>query len=513
MKKYIKLNDNDNHLSWGNFTRIIKEYSINKTSAMQVEIFCTIFDIENISTTTVNNYCTGIRSINSEYKQKYIIYKKKYLKNKLILINNIINLLSIIEGNIYNFSNDLETLNFINNNINLRNICLKLYNISKNDTDVNNDFSSNINNLLKNNNLYESIINILFFIILDKKQPIYEEDIKKRIIENILSNTSISSLELEEYINLKFTEGINYNYSLNKLANNNNAYALYEIGTNEYNGYVKGYPRYDKSYEYYKKASLKNHPSSYYMMAKLYINGLIGSKSNEELELAFEYLNKAISLGNIAAINTLGLMYQNGTYPVKKDIKKAISLFEQAASKDYPYAYNNLGLIYEAKGNTQESFKYFTLSSSLGESWALNKIGEYYRNGIYVKKDLEKAFEYYNKAIDSPINTVSYYAYYNLAKYFYLTGNIILIKDEDTAIKYLEIASNHVIEASILLLYIYAKKYLKSKDSIIYDKIKQITYQIENNPKYNNDIKLQVENNLKLIKQDNKINIKLLEII
>lgn len=54
------------------------------------------------------------------------------------------------------------------------------------------------------------------------------------------------------------------------------------------------------------------------MMAKLYINGLIGSKSNEELELAFEYLNKAISLGNIAAINTLGLMYQNGTYHVKK---------------------------------------------------------------------------------------------------------------------------------------------------------------------------------------------------
>lgn len=104
------------------------------------------------------------------------------------------------------------------------------------------------------------------------------------------------------------------------------------------------------------------------MMAKLYINGLIGSKSNEELELAFEYLNKAISLGNIAAINTLGLMYQNGTYPVKKNIKKAIGLFEQVTNKDYPYAYNNLGLIYEAKGNIQKSFKFFTLSSSLGES-------------------------------------------------------------------------------------------------------------------------------------------------
>ena len=71
MKKYIKLNIDDNHLSWGNFTRIIKEHTINKTSALQVEIFCTIFDIPYIGDTTVNNYCTGIRGINDEYKQKY----------------------------------------------------------------------------------------------------------------------------------------------------------------------------------------------------------------------------------------------------------------------------------------------------------------------------------------------------------------------------------------------------------------------------------------------------------
>mgnify|MGYP004497615015 CR=1 FL=1 len=69
------------------------------------------------------------------------------------------------------------------------------------------------------------------------------------------------------------------------------------------------------------------------MMAKLYINGLIGSKSNEELELAFEYLNKAISLGNIAAINTLGLMYQNGTYHVKKNIKKPLVYLNKSLIK------------------------------------------------------------------------------------------------------------------------------------------------------------------------------------
>jgi hypothetical protein len=98
MKKYIKLNDNDNHLSWGNFTRIVKEYTVNKSSALQVEIFCTVFDTHLVGDTTVNNYCTGIRSINDEYKQKFLIYKKKYTNNKNILVNTVINLLSIIDG-------------------------------------------------------------------------------------------------------------------------------------------------------------------------------------------------------------------------------------------------------------------------------------------------------------------------------------------------------------------------------------------------------------------------------
>ena len=75
---YIKLNNNDNHLSLGNLFNIIKKISKNKSGAIQTELFCILFNIDNISETTVNNYCTGLRSINSSYKQIYINYKKKY---------------------------------------------------------------------------------------------------------------------------------------------------------------------------------------------------------------------------------------------------------------------------------------------------------------------------------------------------------------------------------------------------------------------------------------------------
>ena len=243
------------------------------------------------------------------------------------------------------------------------------------------------------------------------------------------------------------------------------------------------------------------------MMAKMLIDGKIGNKSIKDLKNAYEYLNISINLGNIASLNLLGNMYKEGLY-VKKDINKAITLYEEASLHNYAYAYNNLGKIYEDKHEYEKAFKYYEKSSLLGESYALNKLGEYYRQGIYVDINLDKAFSLYNKAIEVPIDNIYPYAFYNLAKYFYLTGDVILVKDLNKAIEYLTIGNNmNNIESSILLLYIYIEKYLKNKDNDILNKIKELVNKIENHPKYNNKIKEDIENNLLKLKQNKKINI------
>ena len=41
------------------------------------------------------------------------------------------------------------------------------------------------------------------------------------------------------------------------------------------------------------------------------------------------------------------------------------------------YAYNNLGKIYENRGEYDKAYKCYLNSANLGESWAANKIGEY----------------------------------------------------------------------------------------------------------------------------------------
>ena len=76
-------------------------------------------------------------------------------------------------------------------------------------------------------------------------------------------------------------------------------------------GEIIGNPRYNKSYEYFKIASSYNHPRANYLIAKLLLDKKIGTLSPNDIDLALNYLKISISLGSIAALNTLGLFYLN----------------------------------------------------------------------------------------------------------------------------------------------------------------------------------------------------------
>lgn len=500
-KKYLKLNENDEHLSLGNLFRLIKSSSKNKISALQSELFCSLFEIEDINDTTVNNYCVGCRSIGGEYKQIFINKQKKYQNNHLEFTNNILSILSIMDGTFYqNISNPLE---FINNSSSATYLAQKLYNLAKNDNQVSIELSDKYYNYLKNNNIYECLVEELIFIVLEKKQPLYEDELKKEVLETVLNDTSISSSALQEYLSLKLTEGINFDYAMKKLATDGNAYANFEIGSNEYYGFVKGYPRYDEAYKYLNIAASLNHAGANYMIGNMFVRGLLGSKQNDELKKGYDYLKKACSLGSIAATNTIGTMYLDGIYPLKKDIEEAKKYFNEAIKHKYAYAYNNLGRIYEDEKDYEKAFSSYLESADLGESWACNKVGEWYRKGT-VKYDMEKAFYYYNKALDSNCRMVCNYAYYNLAKYFYLNGysNIVLKKDLSKSLEYLTIASNsNIIEATIELLYLKVKEYLSTRNNQLLNDINDLKTKIETNPKYNKEIGNKITKELNILKE------------
>lgn len=451
-RKFIKLNNNNNHLSLGNFCRVIKELSVNKVFATQTEIFCAIFNIEDANDSTINNYCIGYRSIGEDYKE--VFYKARINENSNLLIQNVLNILSILDGKIYEYSGDSKSIMLINSSLALSKLANSMYNISKNDNDVDNEFIKKLRDCIDSSNLYDGICLILDYIILIKKQPIYIEKIVNDAIENILNKTNISITDLQNFLNAEFMDGINYIYSLKKMATVDNPYALFELGMMEYNGEFTGKPRYNKCYEYFKRAADKNHPRANFMIASLIYNKEIGNLESKDIELAFKHLDLARNAGSIAAINLMGLFYLNGLVDNKKDVDKAIILFEEACSHNYTYAYNNLGKIYEDKMDYEKAFTFYKESADLEQSWACNKIGNFYRLGIGCGKDLKKAFYYYNLSMNAPIKTFIDWSKYNLAKYFYLNGcyDIGLEKDVKKAISLLKDIEDNNIDACILLL-------------------------------------------------------------
>lgn len=503
-KKIIKLNDNDNHLSLGNIFRIIKSISINPSSFLQSDLFCIIFNCDSVGASTVNNYCTGIRSINPDYKNYILKQKELYEKDNTIFIPMISSILNLInEGK---FSSDIYTLDELNNDNKLKYICSKLYTICKNDNDVDFSLSTKLLSYINNKNYYDFLVEVIFFSVLEKVQPIFKEKILVDVIENNLDNTNISVKDVESFMKLQLNSGIWSIRGLNELANKKNPFACFEMASLEFYGIIAGKPRYDKAYEYYKIASDNEHPVAIWAMGYLFYKGYIGNRTEEDLNKAYNYFLKSQELKCSSAFNSLGLIYLNGDIPnINKDEKLAIDLFKQGADLGNVYSYNNLGIIAEEKEDYKLALEYYSVSSEFGDSWALNKLGEFYRLGIYVEKDLKKAYDYYLKASECPNFSLSYWSKYNLAKYYYKNGviEIGIYSDINKAIELLDSVCNKLIEANEELIYIYYDLYMSNnKDNSYFIKLKYYIDLIEKNVNYNNTIKDRIEENISKLNSD-----------
>lgn len=448
-KKFIRLNTNDNYLSFGNVFRIIKEEANSNNMFLQADLFAIIFNTYNIADSTVNNYCTGLRAINSKYKNYFKEIKNKFEKDKNILIITIGKILELIEGKEIDVDN--ITIKQINENFKLKHICNRLYNISKNDSDVSIILSNELYKNLEENNLYDFMAQVLFYVILDKKQPIYINEQLNDIIEKSIYDTNISFNDIQDFIKIQLNSGILSIRGIKELAKKNNPFACFEIASMEFYGIITGKVRYEEAYKYYKIAAEHNHPVANWAIGYLYYEGYIGNKSKRDLYLAFKYFNKARKLKCSNAFNSFGLIILNGNMPhIKKNKDKAIEMFEKAKSLGNIYAYNNLGKIFEEEKNYKKAYEYYLVSANLGESWAANKIGDFFRKGIVGTKDLKKAFDYYTISSESPKFILYPWSKYNLAKYFYENGNLeIGVKqDINKAIELLEDISDELNEAN-----------------------------------------------------------------
>ena len=204
-----------------------------------------------------------------------------------------------------------------------------------------------------------------------------------------------------------------------------------------------------KAIELYRKAAEQGHTVAQNIMGEAYLNGEGVPQDYAKAKEWFEKAAAQDSKFSKVSLCNLGLLYRDGL-GVKQDFAKAEELFKKAIAKGYDYAQEELDTLNEMRGeesgsssssNTPytpeaqkilddinagrpadldhlcncatsywfgsggnhpidkaKSIELYTIAANKGHTFAMTELGERYRDGLGVKKDLAKAKEWYGKA-------------------------------------------------------------------------------------------------------------------
>ncbi len=165
-----------------------------------------------------------------------------------------------------------------------------------------------------------------------------------------------------------------------------------EIGTQE---------SYEKSLAWYLKAAKNGNTSAQNSVASAYYNAK-GVK--KDYKKALKWYMKASDNNSSYAQKLIGEMYQQGK-GVKKDDKEAFKWYMKASDQNNTDAKFKIIFMYlEGKGVDENQKKAFEIAKELAEDnhlKAQSLLGHLYKQGIGVKKDYKKAFEWTKKAADA----------------------------------------------------------------------------------------------------------------
>lgn len=169
------------------------------------------------------------------------------------------------------------------------------------------------------------------------------------------------------------------------------------------------------------------------------------------------YADVSASSSEVAGSNLSGeeifseaIKYHHGIDGVDQDLKKAISLYMQAAKLGNGKALLVLGMFYD-KGkvvtkNQEEAFKYYMQAASKGISEAEFNIGSMYYSGEGVEQSYSKALEWFERSASKGNPKAAF----NLGGMYYNGDGIK--QDESKAKYWLQVSSSNGNPAAALIL-------------------------------------------------------------
>jgi len=134
------------------------------------------------------------------------------------------------------------------------------------------------------------------------------------------------------------------------------------------------------------------------------INDGIAAYNSGNYAVAFKEFSAAANQGNAVGKHLLASLYYQGQ-GVERDLRKAVSLFKEAAAANYPPSLANLALMYSngdgVPADQKVAFQYGHKAAEAGDVQSQFNLAQAYRKGSGVPQDYEKAASWYRKAAEA----------------------------------------------------------------------------------------------------------------
>jgi TPR repeat protein len=177
-------------------------------------------------------------------------------------------------------------------------------------------------------------------------------------------------------------------YWFNKALYQENPYALVHFAQ------LNKFKNINKSMDYLKRAANQNNQQAFVILGKMYQTGRF---IEQDLTLAKQWYEKAILYHNPSAKYYLAHMYLTGL-GVAKDRELGIEYLTEAANDNHVKAKEELAQMYYSQRNYMKAFYWYSKSFSNVNPKAFYKIGMMHKDGIWIKKDIKKAVQYFSIA-------------------------------------------------------------------------------------------------------------------
>lgn len=242
----------------------------------------------------------------------------------------------------------------------------------------------------------------------------YNWDKEQKEIKRYLAMTREQLEKIYKYnhanLNLKYAIMEKYRYGIEEDMNEDEVY--------DENYFIEHFGK-EKSEKMLNELVEANHGSSLVFYART-----IGDDKKGNQKKQIEILNKAIDIGFLPAFDDLFNIYHKNKAQLKKVIEKGMALDYGKAYYWYAIAYKTtkkklyellhysadilncdsaqqyLSTLYDIKGDKQKSLEYTIKAANNYNTSAMLTLGNYYRDGIMVEKNIDLAIKWYKTVIE-----------------------------------------------------------------------------------------------------------------